>query len=233
MDVASPSAATPKRPPEPLYRSVVGLALLTCRVMRWDVAVSGERFIPEDGPAVIASNHVGHMDFVFLGFAARSRGRLVRFMAMQEAFDHWLAGPLLRGMRHIPVDRRQDAAASYRDAVSALRSGEVIGVHPEGRINRASLSDTGKTGAVRMALATGAPLIPAAVWGSQRFVAPGARRKFPRNVSISVNIGEPLHLDDTVDAARSTTVLMKRIRGLIQPPAEGSFGARSSRDRDD
>jgi 1-acyl-sn-glycerol-3-phosphate acyltransferase len=202
--------------PDPLYRSVVGLALLTCKVMRWNVDVTGARFIPAEGPAVLASNHVGNMDFVFLGFAGHRRGRLVRFMAMQEAFDHWLAGPLLRGMRHIPVDRRGDAAASYRDAVGALRSGEVVGVHPEGKINRSSLPAAGKSGAVRMALATGAPLIPAAVWGSQRLVAPGEPRKFPRNLSISVTIGEPIHLDATADAARSTTLLMERIGGLLR-----------------
>ncbi len=225
MEATTLYAARQRPPPEPLYRSVVGLALLTCKTMRWDVAVSGERFIPDEGPAVIASNHVGHMDFVFLGLAARMRGRLVRFMAMQEAFDHWLAGPLLRGMRHIAVDRRGDAAASYRDAVAVLRSGEVIGVHPEGRINRGTALDTGKTGAVRMALATGAPLIPAAVWGSQRLIAPGARRKFPRNVSISVSIGEPLRLAVGADAGHSTNLLMERIRELLRPSPEGSGGA--------
>src|SRR5438093_11408506 len=111
--------------------------------MRWDVVVSGERFIPAEGPAVLASNHVGHMDFVFLGFAARRRGRLLRFMAMQEAFDHWLGGPLLRGMRHIPVDRKGNASASLRPAVRALEDGEVIGIHPEGRVSATSIPALG------------------------------------------------------------------------------------------
>jgi len=230
VEAATLYAVRRRRPPELLYRAVVGMALLTCKTMRWEVAVSGERFIPHEGPAVIASNHVGHMDFVFLGLAARMRGRLVRFMAMQEAFDHWLAGPLLRGMRHIPVDRRGDAAASYRDAVEVLRSGDVVGVHPEGRINRASSPDTGKTGAVRMARATGAPLIPAAVWGSQHLIAPRARQRFPRNVSISVRLGEPLRLDGGADAAGSTNLLMERIRELLRGSAEGPLGAPSLRD---
>jgi 1-acyl-sn-glycerol-3-phosphate acyltransferase len=184
--------------------------------MRWDMAVSGAELIPADGPAVLASNHIGNMDFVFLGFAGHRRGRLVRFMAMQEAFDHWLAGPLLRGMRHIPVDRHGDTAASFRLAVQALRAGEVVGVHPEGRINRSHDLAPGKTGAVRMAMATGAPLIPAAVWGSQRLLAPGERRRFPRDLPISVKVGEPILADGELDPASVTATLMERIRELTR-----------------
>jgi 1-acyl-sn-glycerol-3-phosphate acyltransferase len=225
MAITTLDDAMRRRQPEPLYRGVIGMALLTFKLMQWEISVSGEEFIPAHGPAVLASNHVGNMDFVFLGLAGHRRARFVRFMAMQEAFDHWLGGRLLRGMRHIPVDRRGDAAASYRHAVRALQDGEIVGVHPEGRITRSSPLRPAKTGAVRMARAAGAPLIPAAVWGSQRLLAPGARPRFPRNLSISVNIGEPLRLDTGVDLAGSTSLLMERIYGLLEPAERRSLSA--------
>lgn len=197
-----------------MYRTVVGFALATRALMRWDLEVWGEEHIPTSGPAVIASNHIGNLDFVFLGFGAHRRHRLVRFMAMQEAFDHWLGGPLLRGMRHIPVDRRGDAAAAYVGAVRALEAGEIVGIHPEARINRSLVPGPGKTGAARMAQETGAPLIPAAVWGSQRILAPGARPRFPRRVPIAVRFGPPLETNGATDCEERTEALMDRIREL-------------------
>jgi 1-acyl-sn-glycerol-3-phosphate acyltransferase len=208
------SVGAQPRNSEFLYRSIVTVANATCKVMRWDLTVAGEQHIPRQGPAVIASNHIGVLDFVFLGFAGHSRGRLVRFMAKQEVFDHWLAGPLLRGMRHIPVDRVGDPAAAYRHAIRALGEGEVVGIHPEGKINRSLVPTHGKTGAARMALATAAPLIPAAVWGSHRVISPRKGRGFLREVTISVQVGAPLVVEPGIEADALTDRLMERIRGL-------------------
>ncbi len=219
MVVATVPAATPRPRRDLLYRGLVLIALATCRVMGWKVAISGEEHIPAFGPAILASNHVGNMDFVFLGLAGHRRGRLVRFVTMQEAFDHWLAGPLLRGMHHIPVDRAGDAAAGVHLAIRALEDGQVVGIHPEGRISRSLVPGPGKTGAVRMALATGAPLIPAAVWGSQRLIAPGAPVKFPRDVRVSVAIGEPLPMQPAADVDGLTSRLMERIGELWRQSA--------------
>jgi 1-acyl-sn-glycerol-3-phosphate acyltransferase len=214
MATTTAPATTSRSRRDPLYRTVVPIALTTCRLMRWKVAISGEEHIPASGPAILAANHIGKMDFVFLGMAGHRRGRLVRFMTMREAFEHWLAGPLLRGMRHIPVDRTGDAAAGFHLATRALEDGEVVGIHPEGRISRDLVPRAGKTGAVRMALATGAPLVPAAIWGSHQLIAPGARVKFPGNVRISVAVGEPLLLEPAADVDELTSRLMARIDGL-------------------
>ena len=199
---------------DPLYRTVIPLALTACRAMRWRVTISGEEHIPTRGPAILAANHIGSMDFVFLGMAGHRRGRLVRFMAMREAFDHRLAGPLLRGMRHIPVDRNGDAVAGLQLAIRALEEGEMVGIHPEGRISRNLVLGSGKSGAVRMALATGAPLVPAAIWGSHRLIAPGASVKFPANVRISVAVGEPLPIEPSAGVDELTFRLMERIDAL-------------------
>jgi 1-acyl-sn-glycerol-3-phosphate acyltransferase len=229
MRAASIQSETNRRQGDLAYRSVGWLGTIACRLMRWDVTVSGEQHIPGTGPAVIASNHVGYMDFVFLGLAARRRGRLVRFMAIQSAFDHWLAGPLLRSMHHIPVDRDGDPAAAYRLAVSTLEAGDVIGIHPEGKVTASPLERPAKSGAVRMALLTGAPLIPAAVWGTQRLLAPGSRPKLPRHVPITVRMGSPIDPDPSMTPVELTERLMEQIRGLLP---EGARTARQTLARD-
>jgi 1-acyl-sn-glycerol-3-phosphate acyltransferase len=196
---------------ELVYRPVIGAALATFRVMRWDVRTTGLEHIPTSGPAVIAANHVGYLDFVFLGMGAHRRGRLVRFMAMKEAFGHWLGGPMLRNMRHIPVDREVDPKASLDAAVKALRTGEIVGIHPEGGMSRSFVPAPGKSGAARMAIESGAPLVPAAVWGSQRILAAGQQRKWPRDVVITVSFGEPIESGPGADPREVTEALMNDI----------------------
>ncbi len=198
-----------------VYRSVVGFGLGTFRVMRWDVRPTGLRNIPDPGPAIVASNHIGYLDFAFIGEAAARRGRLIRFLARADAFEHWLGGPLLRAMRHIPVDREGNAAAALRAAEAALEAGEAVGIHPEGAMSRSFVPQPGKTGAARLALETGAPLVPSAVWGSQRIMAPG-HPKFPRDVVVTVDYGAPIHPEPGEDAAALTGRLMEAIRGMVQ-----------------
>src|SRR5918995_3639896 len=110
---------------EPVYRPVIGIALTLFKVMGWKIRRFGVEHIPTSGAVVLASNHVGYLDFVFVGYAARDRGRLVRFMAKKEVFDHKISGPLMRGMKHIPVDRYARASDAIDAAVTAMRRGEV------------------------------------------------------------------------------------------------------------
>ncbi|HXJ62694.1 MAG TPA: lysophospholipid acyltransferase family protein [Actinomycetota bacterium] len=204
---------------ELVYRPVVGAALATFRVMGWDVRTTGTEHIPTTGPAVIAANHIGYLDFVFLGMGAHRRGRLVRFMAMKEAFGHWLGGPLLRGMRHIPVDREGTPNSALRAAVGALRSGEVVGIHPEGGMSRSYVPAPGKTGAARMAIESGAPLVPTAVWGSQRILAAGHRPKWPRDVVVTVSFGPPIESGAGADPGEVTAELMANIGAQVDHAA--------------
>lgn len=199
---------------EPVYRTVVRTALGVFRVMDWEVRTTGEDAIPRRGPAIIAANHIGFLDFVFLGAGARLRGRLVRFMAMHDAFDHWLGGPLLRAMHHIPVDREGDPGPAYRTSVEVLRAGEVLGIHPEGAMSRSFVPQPAKTGAARLALETGAPLIPAAVWGSQRILGRG-RPRLPRHIAVTVDFGHPILPQDGEGAEALTMRLMDRIRAMV------------------
>jgi 1-acyl-sn-glycerol-3-phosphate acyltransferase len=177
---------------EIVYPPVIAAAKVLFRALDIRFRVDGAAHIPTSGGAVLASNHVGYLDFIFCGWGAHQSGRLVRFMAKKSVFDHRISGPLMRGMHHIPVDR--DAGlASYRQALAALKDGEVVGVFPEATISRSFTIKDMKTGAARMAAAASVPIIPMALWGSQRLWTKGRPRTLTRrHVPISIAIGEPL-----------------------------------------
>lgn len=207
---------------EPVYRPVIGLALGIFKTMSWHIRTLGIENIPATGAAVMASNHIGYMDFVFIGYAARDRGRLVRFMAKKEVFDHRVAGPLMRGMKHIPVDRFARASDAIDAAVEALRRGEVVGMFPEGTISRSFVPRKGKTGAARMAMTAQAPLIPCATWGTQRILTKGRPKNFERHVAMDVYVGEPIDYEPDENPVDVTTRLMDAIGALVEK-AQGNY----------
>jgi 1-acyl-sn-glycerol-3-phosphate acyltransferase len=176
---------------EIVYPPVIALARLMFRALDLRFRLDGAEHIPTSGGAVIACNHIGYLDFIFCGWGARPSRRLVRFMAKQSVFEHRISGPLMRGMHHIPVDR-EAGLASYRQALGALKSGEVVGVFPEATISQSFTIKDMKSGAARMAAAAGVPIVPMALWGSQRLWTKGRPRSFRRHVPISIAIGEPL-----------------------------------------
>jgi 1-acyl-sn-glycerol-3-phosphate acyltransferase len=199
---------------EPVYKPVIGMALTLFKVMGWKVRRFGVDNIPTTGPVVLASNHVGYLDFVFVGYAARDRDRLVRFMAKKEVFDHKISGPLMRGMKHIPVDRYARASDSVDLAVEYLKRGEAVGMFPEGTISRSFVPRAGKTGAARMAVQGGATLLPVAVWGTQRILTKDRPKNFERKVVIDVHIGSSIGYEPGEDPAAVTTRLMESITDL-------------------
>ena len=117
------------------YPAVIRTALVLFKGLGLRFQMSGTEHVPREGGALLAFNHVSYVDFVLGGFAAHPSGRLVRFMAKKDVFEHAVSGPLMRGMKHIPVDRAAGADA-YRAAVEALQRGELIGVFPETTISR-------------------------------------------------------------------------------------------------
>jgi 1-acyl-sn-glycerol-3-phosphate acyltransferase len=173
------------------YRLVVRLFLVVFRLLGLRFDVRGSEHLPAAGGAVICSNHVSYLDFTFLGLAALPRHRLVRFMAKASVFRHRLAGPPMRAMRHIPVERTAGTAA-FEAAVRALADGEVVGVFPEATISSSFTLKDLKAGAARMAVDAGVPIVPAVVWGGQRVTTKHHRPSFRRGVAVSVWFGEPV-----------------------------------------
>jgi 1-acyl-sn-glycerol-3-phosphate acyltransferase len=200
---------------ERVYRPVIRTVLGLFRALDFNFTVDGEEYIPEVGGAVLASNHVSYLDFTFVGLVAYPKRRYVRFMAKKAVFDNKVAGPLMRGMHHIPVDRAAGAAA-YDAAVTALRDGELVGVFPESTISRAFVPRSFKTGAARMALEAGVPLIPVAVWGGQRIWTTGRKPKLRRHVPIVIKVGSAIEVTGQESAAALTAVLHERLTKLAE-----------------
>jgi len=177
---------------EPVYRPVLAVARTLFKAEGLKFTLTGTGNVPHTGGAVLVMNHIGYMDFTYAGLGCQPSRRLVRFMAKAEVFSHPISGPLMRGMHHIPVDRAA-GAGSYRAAVEALAAGEIIGVFPEATISRSFELKDFKSGAARMALEAGVPLLPMIIWGSQRVWTKGHPKRLGRtNTPISVDIEQPV-----------------------------------------
>ncbi|HVW79803.1 MAG TPA: lysophospholipid acyltransferase family protein [Mycobacteriales bacterium] len=205
----------PRRRREWVYRPVIRTALLLFRVLGFRFTFEGVENIPATGGAVLASNHVSYFDFMFVGLPAHYRGRrLVRFMAKKSVFDNPVAGPLMRGMHHIPVDRAAGAAA-YRSAVRALQDGELVGVFPESTISRAFVPREIKSGAARMAIEAGVPLIPVVVWGGHRVWTTGRKPRLQRGVPVVIEVGTPIALAADASVADVTAALHAKLTAMV------------------
>ena len=175
----------------------------------------GVNHIPRKGGAILSINHVGYLDFAITGTAALPTGRYVRFMAKKEVFDNKLAGPLMRGMHHICVDR-SSGSASFVAALRALRAGEIVGIFPEGTISVSFEIKELKSGAVRLAMAAGVPVIPTIVWGSQRIWTKKVKRNLRREkIPIIVEFGEPLYFDKQSDVEASESLLRETMITML------------------
>ena len=209
------------------YPPIIATAKAGFRVLGLRFQLRGTDHVPRTGGALLALNHVSYIDFVLGGFAAQDSKRLVRFMAKKEIFDHPLAGPLMRSLHHISVDRA-DGLASYDEGVRHLRMGQVVGIFPEATISRSFELKEFKTGAARMAAAAGVPLVPAVLWGTQRIKTKDHPQDFSRGKTIAIAVGEPLHptgadpVGDTAELkSRMATLLDETIRAYPadeQPP---------------
>jgi 1-acyl-sn-glycerol-3-phosphate acyltransferase len=170
------------------------LVLFTRR--RW---IDGEK-IPATGGCVVAANHISHLDPLTFAHFLYGYGRLVRFLAKAGVFDVPVVGTIVRSAKQIPVYRMStDAQVAFRAAVAAVEDGECVAVYPEGTITREPdmWPMRGKTGAARIALSSGVPVIPIAQWGAQDILWPYSKnpKLFPRK-TITMKAGDPVDLDD-------------------------------------
>lgn len=196
-----------------IYPPVIMTAKTLFRALGMTFQTSGTEHIPREGGAILASNHVSYVDFIFNGLAAQPSGRLVRFMAKKEAFDHKVSGPLMRSMHHIPVDRAQ-GEGSLHAAADYARRGEIVGIFPEATISRSMEVKEIKTGAVRAAAEAGVPLIPMVVWGTQLIKTKDHDADlFGRGKAIALHVGEPIPV--TGEDPVAETVLLHEALGAL------------------
>lgn len=201
------------------YPPIIATAKLGFRGLGLRFQMTGTEHVPRTGGALLAFNHVSYVDFVLGGLAAQPSRRLVRFMAKREIFDHTIAGPVMRSMHHISVDR-DEGAGSMRTAVDYLRAGEIVGIFPEATISRSFEIKEIKSGATRIAALAGVPLIPVVLWGTQRLMTKDHPRDFSRGKTIAIRVGEPLHPTGE-DPAAETALLHDHLSSLLDATIAG------------
>jgi 1-acyl-sn-glycerol-3-phosphate acyltransferase len=193
------------------------------------IRMTGEQHIPTTGGALLAINHVSFVDYVMAGYPAAERGRLTRFMAKKEVFEHPVGGPVMRSFHHISVDR-EAGQESMEVAARRLREGEVVGIFPEATLSRSFLIKPLKTGAVRIAADAGVPLIPIVLFGTQRILTKGRRIDLSRHKTIAIEVGAPMHPtgeDPVAETAALQTTMEQMLDRLIRgyPEEERPAGA--------
>lgn len=197
------------------YTPVIGLARTVFFLQGLRFTILGEENVPAVGGAVMAINHTGYFDFTYAGLAARPRGRLVRFMAKKSVFGHRVTGPLMRGMKHIPVDRHAGQGA-IEAGLAAVRAGEIVGIFPEATMSRSFELKPFKGGAARIARDGGVPLLPTTLWGSQRVWTKDApKHRLRSNTPIHITVGQPLHLAADADLNEATEQLRLAMAGQL------------------
>jgi 1-acyl-sn-glycerol-3-phosphate acyltransferase len=201
-----------------LYYPVSGLFRLTYRNI--------ER-IPQQGPMIIVTNHVSHIDPFLVSKFVLDAARTPRFLAKESIFDVPAVGWGMRVMGHIPVKRgTTDARQSLAAAVAALENGGVIVLHPEGTVTRDpdGWPMIGKTGAARLAsLVPDVPVIPIAQWGvQQQFDLYTKKVKLVPRPKHTLSVGEPIDLSAFRDREPNTKMLremtdtiMRRLRSDV------------------
>lgn len=198
---------------QPLYRLVARIS--------W----TGQEHLPAEGGFIVTPNHLTDLDPVTVGYALYDNGILPRFLAKESLFRVPVVGPLLRASGQVPVLRgTADAAAALTAARAELDSGGAIVIYPEGTFTHdpEQWPMTGYTGAARLALTTGHPVVPVAHWGDQEVLGREPSGKwavslFPRK-PVRVRFGPPVDLspwrDGVLDRARleaATDAIMQAV----------------------
>ena len=170
-------------------------------------------------PIVVCPNHISWFDPLESAHFLYDNGRPPRYLGKESVFRVPIAGRIIRGAGQIPVYREtSDAASSVRAAIAAVEQGECVVVYPEGTITRdpGLWPMTGKTGAARIALTTGAQVIPLAQWGAQEVIAPYRKefRILPRKV-MRVTAGPPVDLDDLRDRPLDSATLREATERIV------------------
>jgi putative phosphoserine phosphatase/1-acylglycerol-3-phosphate O-acyltransferase len=191
-----------------------------------DLDVEGVEKIPKTGPVIAVFNHRSYFDATVVGAVLGTTGRPFRFLGKKEVFDVPVVGALARQAGGIRVNRASGSSEPLEHAIRALQAGEAVALAPEGTIPRGpAFFDPvlkGRWGAARLAQATGAPVIPVGLWGTEKVWPRNAR--LPRfdvttRPVIRVRVGDPVALKH-----RSLEADTKRIMAALvdQLPPEAT-----------
>ena len=205
-----------------MYRVAAGLLRGAMRVVaRYEV--SGLEHVPEEGGFLITPNHISHVDPFPWAHVLYNRGYSPVYLAKSTLFDTPVVGWVLRHAKQVRVDRETSSAGeALVPAVRALGEGECVVVYPEGSLTRDPdlWPMRGKTGAARLALQSGAPVIPVAQWGPQELLPRYAKRpRLSRHRRLMrVRFGPPVDLDDLRDQPLNapTVTAATAVQGVVR-----------------
>jgi 1-acyl-sn-glycerol-3-phosphate acyltransferase len=201
-----------------VYRFVNGLGRVALLGLRLDIRWTGLEHLPRTGPVVLAATHVSYPDFMIIERAAVARGRYVRFLTRHDVWEVPVVPWFMDRMRHIPVNR-QAPAYTYLRARRELDAGEAVGAFPEAGISYSYTVRPLMRGAASLARETGAPVVPVAVWGTQRLFSVGDPALPPDLTPgrrIDVAFGVPLYVAPGDDITERTHDLGRALTGLLE-----------------
>ena len=175
----------------------------------WRLEVEGAAHVPA-GPVIVVANHDSLSDPFFLGAALE---RPVRFLAKRELWRNGAAGWVLDGLGGIPVDRSRGDVGAVAAVAQALERGAAVAIFPQGTV-LGPADRPWQRGAARLALTTGAPLVPVAIVGSDDVLRPGTR--LPRRTPVKVVIGGAIAVERTSPTIPATRELTARLRETVE-----------------
>jgi len=181
------------------------------------VRFGGLENLPAEGAVILAPNHVSVLDPVAIALGVSRRGRVVQFLAAAEAFEHPVWGRGLRLMKQIPIRRGTRDLAALDELVDVLRDGRIAGIFPEGGIRDGRPPLKGHSGLVRIAVATGVPVVPVGVWGTQERWPPGPPKLRPfRRTPLAISVGQPIRMTGPENGGPPLKEETRRIMAAIE-----------------
>jgi 1-acyl-sn-glycerol-3-phosphate acyltransferase len=180
--------------------------------------IEGLENIPSEGAAILAINHIAYLDPFAAAFIVDKAHRRARFLAKSELFQDKRIGWVLKGADQIEVKRgTRDAPVALDQAYAALDRGELVVVFPEGTVTREPDLNpmAAKSGAARLALKTGAPLIPCALWGTANVWPKGFKKRWRPGQRIVARIGPPLAVTREGDSPEAWREVGARLMATI------------------
>lgn len=206
---ADPSSGEKEGPRVGHLQRPARLVVLPFFKVLWNIEVTGREHLPAEGPAILCPNHTSVLDSFML---PATLNRRITFVGKAEYLDDWKTRYLFPGLGMIPIDRSGGNAAerALDAAARLLDDGQLFAIYPEGTRSRSGKLHKGHTGPARLALRTGAPIVPVGLKGMRDIQPPDAR--FPKPFrKAEVHFGRPVDPTPYLDRADDRTVLRQII----------------------